>query len=360
MLLSLFDYDLPPERIALSPVSPREAAKMLVVGADGALVDEHIADFPDYLRAGDAVVVNDTRVIAARLRGFRARGENIAAVEATLIERVDASRWRALARPAKRLEVGERIRFGESSESMACLLAALDAEVVDKGDAGEVELAFAFSGPALDEAIERFGEMPLPPYIAARRPAVDADRRDYQTVFAEKPGPVAAPTAGVHLTPELIRRTEAAGASLHRVTLHVGAGTFLPLKVEDSDDHVMHAESGQIDATTAEALNEARARGGRIVAVGSTSLRLLESAAAERGRFEPFSDKTAIFITPGYHFRAVDALFTNFHLPRSTLLMLAAAFVGRETILSAYAHAIANGYRFYSYGDACWLDRAQG
>ncbi len=178
MLLSLFDYDLPPERIALSPVSPREAAKMLVVGADGALVDEHIADFPDYLRAGDAVVVNDTRVIAARLRGFRARGENIAAVEATLIERVDASRWRALARPAKRLEVGERIRFGESSESMACLLAALDAEVVDKGDAGEVTLAFAFSGPALDEAIERLGEMPLPPYIAARRPAGDADRRD--------------------------------------------------------------------------------------------------------------------------------------------------------------------------------------
>jgi len=360
MLVSLFDYDLPPELIALAPVTPREAARMLVVQPSGELTDKHIADFPSYLRPGDAVVVNDTRVIAARLSGLRTRGEAVARIEVTLIKRVDDCRWRALARPAKKLKIGERIRFGETRESTACLLGALDAEVEEKGEAGEIQLAFAFSGAALDDAIDRLGETPLPPYIAARRAADDTDRRDYQTIFAAEPGAVAAPTAGLHFTPELIDHVNQAGASLHRVTLHVGAGTFLPVKVDDTDDHAMHSEWGRLDAATAAALNSAREKGGRIVAVGTTSLRLLESAADEQGRFSAFSHETAIFITPGYRFRAVDVLLTNFHLPRSTLLMLVSAFSGVQTIRAAYAHAIASHYRFYSYGDACLLSRPQG
>ena len=360
MLVSLFDYDLPPDRIALEPIRPREAAKMLVVGADGALQDQRIADLPKFLRPGDAIVVNDTRVIAARLNGIRVRGEAVAHVEVTLIKRVDEGRFRALARPAKKLRVGERIRFGEAAESMACLLASLDAEVEAKGEAGEILLSFAFSGPALDEAIERLGETPLPPYIAAKRPAGAADRKDYQTIFANEPGAVAAPTAGLHFTTELIEGVKAAGASVHRLTLHVGAGTFLPVKVEDTDDHVMHAEWGRVDAATADALNAVREKGGRIIAIGTTSLRLLESAADQAGRIHPFAEETSIFITPGYFFRAVDLLLTNFHLPRSTLLMLVSAFSGRLAIRSAYQHAIDAGYRFYSYGDACLLHRSQG
>jgi S-adenosylmethionine:tRNA ribosyltransferase-isomerase len=355
MRVDLFDFDLPPERIALAPASPRDAARMLVVAADGALADRHVADLPEVLRAGDALVVNDTKVIAARLEGVRVRGESVAAIEATLIKRLDASRWLALARPAKKLQVGERIRFGEARESAACLLAALDAEVEAKGEAGEVTLAFAFHGAALEEAIDRLGAPPLPPYIASRRPVGPADRADYQTVFAREDGAVAAPTAGLHFTPALLSRIEAAGVSLHRVTLHVGAGTFLPVKAGDTNDHAMHSEWGRIDAATAEALNATRARGGRIVAVGTTSARLLESAVEEGGVIRPFSGETAIFITPGYRFRAVDALLTNFHLPRSTLFMLVGAFSGLETMRGAYAHAIAAGYRFYSYGDACLL-----
>jgi len=358
MRVDLFDFPLPPEQIALEPASPRESARMLVVGPDGALLDRHIRDFPSYLRPGDAVVVNDTRVIAARLDGVRVRGEAVAHIEATLIKRVDESRWRALVRPAKKLKVGERVRFGETSESTACWLGALDAEVEEKGEAGEVLLSFAFSGAALDEAIERLGQPPLPPYIAARRATTPADRELYQTVFADESGAVAAPTAGLHFTPDLIAAVQAAGASLHRVTLHVGAGTFLPVKVDDTEDHVMHAEWGRVDAATAEALNAARARGGRIVAIGTTSLRVLESAADESGRIHEFAAETSIFITPGYAFRAADLLLTNFHLPRSTLLMLVSAFQGTEAIRAAYAHAIAAGYRFYSYGDACLLSRA--
>jgi S-adenosylmethionine:tRNA ribosyltransferase-isomerase len=360
MRVDLFDFVLPPERIALEPVSPREAARMLVVNADGVLADRHIGDLPDFIRRGDALVVNDTRVIAARLTGIRVRGDSVAQIEATLIKRIDESRWRAFVRPAKKLNVGERIRFGETGESMACLLGALDAEVEEKGEGGEVLLAFAFQGAALDEAIERLGEMPLPPYIAARRAPHSGDRSDYQTLFADEPGAVAAPTAGLHFTPELVARVQARGASLHRVTLHVGAGTFLPVKVDETQDHVMHAEWGRIDDATAAALNETRARGGRILAIGTTSLRLLESAAAEAGNIKPFADETAIFITPGYRFRAVDALLTNFHLPRSTLFMLASAFAGLEPMKLAYAHAIETGYRFYSYGDACLLTRSGG
>jgi S-adenosylmethionine:tRNA ribosyltransferase-isomerase len=359
MRVHLFDYPLPPDRIALEPASPKESARMLVVATDGGLLDKRVADFPTFLRPGDAVVVNDTRVISARLDGIRVRGDAVAGIEATLIKRVDASRWRALVRPAKKLRIGERIRFGEPSESLACLLSSLDAEVEDKADAGEVLLAFAFSGAALDEAIERLGQPPLPPYIATRRPTAPADRDNYQTLFAREPGAVAAPTAGLHFTPALVRRVEAAGATLHRVTLHVGAGTFLPVKAEDTADHVMHSEWGRLDAATARALNDTRASGGRIFAIGTTSLRLLESATGPDGVIRPFEGETAIFITPGYEFRAVDVLMTNFHLPRSTLLMLVSAFSGTDAIRAAYAHAIAEHYRFYSYGDACLLERAR-
>jgi len=355
MRVDQFDFDLPPERIALQPASPRDSARMLIVAPDGGLADRGVADLPDYIRPGDALVVNDTKVIAARLDGIRVRGDAVAHIEATLIKRLDGSRWRALVRPAKKLDVGERIRFGESAESMACLLGALDAEVEEKGEGGEVTLAFAFHGVALDEAIERLGQAPLPPYIAARRPPSDADRRDYQTIFAEEAGAVAAPTAGLHFTDALVARAQAKGAAIHKVTLHVGAGTFLPVKAENTDSHQMHAEWGRIDEATAAALNQARAAGGRVIAVGTTSLRLLESAADEQGRIAPFSGETSIFITPGYRFRAVDALLTNFHLPRSTLFMLVAAFSGLETMKRAYAHAVAAGYRFYSYGDACLL-----
>ena len=358
MRVDAFDFALPPERIALSPANPRDSARMLVVRAGGALTDANVRDLPDFLTPGDALVVNDTQVIAARLDGVRVRGEAIASIEATLIERVDDCRWRALARPAKRLKVGERIRFGEASESMACLLAALDAEVEDKGEAGEVLLRFEFAGAALDEAIERLGAPPLPPYIASRRGLSESDRSDYQTMFAVKPGAVAAPTAGLHFTPSLVARLAARSVALHKVTLHVGAGTFAPVRVENTSDHQMHSEWGSIEASTAEALNAVRRAGGRIVGVGTTSARVLESAADENGELRPFSGQTNFFITPGYEFRCVDTLLTNFHLPRSTLFMLVSAFSGLKTVRAAYAHAIQAGYRFYSYGDACLLTRA--
>ena len=355
MRVDAFDFELPAERIALEPASPRDSARMLVVAPDGGLTDAGVADLPAYLRPGDALVVNDTKVIAARLDGVRVRGDAVASIEATLIKRLDDCRWRALVRPAKKLKVGERIRFGEARESMACLLAALDAEVEARGVDGEVTLRFDFFGAALDEAIERIGMPPLPPYIAARRAPGEKDRENYQTMFAAREGAVAAPTAGLHFTPRLIEQIAAQGVAMHRVTLHVGAGTFLPVKVEDTENHVMHGEWGAIDAATADALNATRAAGGRIVCVGTTSARILESAADERGHIRPVAGETAIFITPGYRFRAVDALMTNFHLPRSTLFMLVSAFSGLEAMKAAYAHAIQAGYRFYSYGDACLL-----
>lgn len=360
MLVSLFDFELPEERIALRPAEPRDSARLLVVTpeAEPLLADRVVRDLPDLLGPHDVVVVNDTRVIPARLSGIRVRGDAVARIEATLHKREGEDRWRAFVRPAKKLRVGERIRFGEASESMACLLAALDADVVEKGDDGEVLLAFSFSGPALDEAIVRIGHMPLPPYIASKRPEDAQDETDYQTLFADKPGAVAAPTAGLHFTPDLVRRIEATGASFAKVTLHVGAGTFLPVKVEDTDKHKMHSEYGVITPQTAAKLNEARARGGRIVAVGTTSLRILETAADERGVIQPVATDTSIFITPGYRFRGVDVLLTNFHLPKSTLFMLVSAFSGLEVMRRAYAHAIDAGYRFYSYGDACLLSLA--
>jgi S-adenosylmethionine:tRNA ribosyltransferase-isomerase len=358
MRVDLFDFDLPEERIALRPIVPRDAARLLVVNArTGRFEDRLIRDVPELLRPQDALIVNETRVVPARLQGIRVRGDSVAQIEVTLHARENDNTWRAFARPAKRVQVGERIRFGETSESMACLLAALDATVIAKDDGGEVMLAFDLTGPALDEAISSIGQMPLPPYIASRRAADAQDERDYQTIFAAQSGAVAAPTAGLHFTPELIASLEARDVALHRVTLHVGAGTFLPVKAEDTRDHRMHAEWGMLSVQTANALNAQRANGGRLVAVGTTALRLLESAADERGKLHPFSGETAIFIEPGYRFRAVDALITNFHLPRSTLFMLVSAFAGLDLMKRAYAHAIAQKYRFYSYGDACLLLR---
>jgi len=356
MRTDLFDFDLPAERIALRPANPRDAARMLVVEAGGELHDRVIADLPDWLRPGDQLVVNDTRVIAAQLAGRRIGRETEPKIEATLIKRIDGSRWQALVRPAKKLVEGDRIRFG--NEGKVCLLGHLDAEVERKGTEGEVTLSFTFHGPTLDQAIADLGATPLPPYIASRRTPDERDTSDYQTMFAANEGAVAAPTAGLHFTPELEAALRARGVGLNRLTLHVGAGTFLPVKAEDTDGHRMHAEWGSLSAETAAALNAARARGGRIVAVGTTSLRLLESAAREDGTIAPFEGETAIFITPGYPFRAVDILMTNFHLPRSTLFMLVSAFSGREVMQRAYAHAIAGGYRFYSYGDACLLFRS--
>jgi S-adenosylmethionine:tRNA ribosyltransferase-isomerase len=355
MRTDLFDFDLPPERIALRPVSPRDAARMLVLRPGAPLADQAVRDLPNFLRSGDQLVVNDTKVIAAQLTGRRLGRGAEPKVEATLIKRIDGSRWQALVKPAKRLAEGDIVRFG--SEGRVCFLGQLDATVEAKGEAGEVTFAFTFHGPALDQAISEMGETPLPPYIASKRAVDDQDASDYQTMFAREEGAVAAPTAGLHFTPELEAAVRAKGVGIQRVTLHVGAGTFLPVKADDTSEHKMHAEWGTISEATAEALNTARSNGGRIVAVGTTALRLLESAAAEDGTIQPFSGDTSIFITPGYRFRAVDVLMTNFHLPRSTLFMLVAAFAGLDTMKAAYAHAIADGYRFYSYGDASLLFR---
>jgi len=356
MRTDLFDFELPASSIALRPADPRDSARMLVVQPGAALADLGIADLPRLLEPGDQLVVNDTRVIAAQLRGRRIGRDTEPKIDATLIKRIDGSRWQALVKPAKKLAPGDVVRFG--NEGRVCLLGHLDAQVVHKGDDGEITLSFSFHGPALDSAIADLGSPPLPPYIASRRAPDERDASDYQTMFAVHEGAVAAPTAGLHFTPALEKALHERGIGIQRVTLHVGAGTFLPVKVDDTAGHKMHAEWGSIFSDTAAALNAARAKGGRIVAVGTTSLRLLESAAAEDGTIKPFTGDTAIFITPGYRFRTVDILLTNFHLPRSTLFMLVSAFSGLETMKQAYAHAIAGGYRFYSYGDACLLFRA--
>jgi S-adenosylmethionine:tRNA ribosyltransferase-isomerase len=355
MRTDLFDFELPAGNIALRPASPRDSARMLVVRPDAGLQDQTVADLPQLLKPGDQLVVNDTKVIAAQLTGRRIGRDTEPKIEATLIKRLDGSRWQALVKPAKKLVQGDIVRFG--NEGKVCLLGHLDAQVERKGDDGEITLSFSFHGPALDHAIADLGAPPLPPYIASKRTPDERDAVDYQTMFAANEGAVAAPTAGLHFTPALEAALRERGIGIHRITLHVGAGTFLPVKTGDTAAHKMHSEWGTISRETANALNAARAKGGRIVAVGTTSLRLLESAAAEDGTIQPFAGETAIFITPGYQFRAVDILMTNFHLPRSTLFMLVSAFCGLETIKQAYAHAIAAGYRFYSYGDACLLFR---
>lgn len=337
--VDLFDFALPEDRIALRPASPRDSARMLVLDGE-AMEDRLVSDLPDCLRAGDIVVFNDTRVIPAQLEGRR--GE--AKIGATLHKREGLRQWRAFVRNAKRVREGDRIDFGGEVAAIAS----------NRGADGSFLLTFEGNEP-VEILLERAGTMPLPPYIAGKRPTDDRDTEDYQTMFAREKGAVAAPTAALHFTDELLSRLTAAGVDHVTLTLHVGAGTFLPMKADDSDDHVMHAEWGRIDTATAKRLNAARAAGGRIIAVGTTSLRLLESAADEEGLIHSFEDDTAIFITPGYRFRAIDGLMTNFHLPRSTLFMLVSALMSRERMLSAYKHAIAEKYRFYSYGDASLL-----
>lgn len=360
MDVALFDFELPEELIALRPASPRDSARLLVVRPGGTpeLEDRLISDLPGLLDPGDALVVNATRVIPARLRAVRHRGDTSARVEILLHQRLDGARWKAFARPAKKLNPGDRVSVGGDGET--CLLGRLDATVEARGEAGEVTLAFDLSGPDLDLAIASTGEMPLPPYIAGKRATDERDASDYQTLFAREPGAVAAPTAGLHFTPGLMAAIESRGVARHETVLHVGAGTFLPVKAENTDDHRMHFETGVLEPATAAALNAVRARGGRVVAVGTTSTRLLESAAGADGMLHGFSGETDIFITPGYRFRAVDALLTNFHLPKSTLMMLISAFAGLDVAQRAYAHAIAEKYRFYSYGDAClFLPKAE-
>jgi S-adenosylmethionine:tRNA ribosyltransferase-isomerase len=357
MRTDLFDFELPDGRIALEPATPRDSARLLVVGSGG-FEDRIVRDLPELLRPGDALVFNDTRVVRAALEGERLRGEARARVSFNLHKRIDGSRWSAFARPAKRLAVGDRIRFGH--DGRVCFLGTLDATVTEIGGDGEVELSFSMHSAYLDQAIEALGDPPLPPYIAGKRELRPEDADRYQTIYARHEGAVAAPTAGLHFTDGLFAALDARGVSRHFVTLHVGAGTFLPVKAEDTADHRMHAEWGEISTGTADALNGVRAQGGRLIAVGTTSLRLLETAAADDGSIRPFAGETQLFITPGYRFKAVDLLMTNFHLPRSTLFMLVAAFSGLETMQQAYAHALRSGYRFYSYGDACLLHRASG
>lgn len=339
MKVDAFDFQLPREAIAERPVHPRDAARLLHVFPEH-LRDGSICDLADSLQSGDVLVVNDTRVIPARLRGKRRDAQ----VEVTLHQQEDASTWKTFARPAKKLRLEDRVDFAND----------FFATVIAKGEAGEVTLRFNHADAALFTALERYGSMPLPPYIRKGQ-ADQRDREDYQTTFARQAGAVAAPTAGLHFTPELLQRLDQRGIERHTVTLHVGAGTFLPVTAEDTRDHKMHSEYGILDVDTAAALNRAKVDGRRIVAVGTTSLRLLESAADPHGVLHPFAASTAIFITPGYRFRVVDGLLTNFHLPRSTLFMLVSAFAGLERMQTAYAHAIAAGYRFYSYGDACLL-----
>lgn len=349
MKVADFDFNLPEERIALHPAEPRDSARLLVVRPNQPLSDRRVSDLIEILQPGDVLVVNDTRVLPAELKGIRVRDESRASVSFNLHKRVDASTWRAFARPAKRLHLLDRLELGSDG--------GLLATVAGKGDTGEVTLAFDLAGAELDEAIKAQGAMPLPPYIGLKRPTEERDKSDYQTVFAARDGAVAAPTAGLHFTESLLQRLAQRSVTVERLTLHVGAGTFLPIKVEDTDDHLMHAEWGELPAAVANRINAARQAGGRVVAVGTTSMRLLETAARATGEIRPFIGDTDIFITPGFRFRAVDMLLTNFHLPKSTLFMLVSAFAGLETMKAAYAHAIETGYRFYSYGDASLLFR---
>jgi S-adenosylmethionine:tRNA ribosyltransferase-isomerase len=343
--VDLFDFELPPERIALRPVAPRDAARMLCVSGDGRLEDATILDLPQRLRAGDCLVFNDTRVIPAQLEGIRRtfKGDE-ARIGATLHKRIDLRRWQAFIRNAKRLKPGDRIEFGAEVTAIA----------QERQADGSFILAFEGDEP-VEVLLERAGRMPLPPYIAGKRPTDERDRSDYQTMFAQKDGAVAAPTASLHFTQRLMAALADAGIGNETLTLHVGAGTFLPVKADDTDDHVMHAEWGQIDVATADRLNAVRASGRRLIAVGTTVLRLLESAADDTGIIQPFECDTAIFITPGYRFKAIDGLITNFHLPKSTLFMLVSALMGLQAMQAAYAHAIAQDYRFYSYGDGSLL-----
>ncbi len=353
-----FDFDLPGENIALRPLARREAAKLLHVSplASPPLSDHLIAGLPDLLHPGDALVFNDTRVVPARLSGKRiGRGDTNPNIEVTLHQKSSDSCWQAFAKPGRKLRVGDVLQLGGKSE--VCYGDSLNATISAKGEGGEITLEFEMSGAFLDEAIATHGVMPLPPYIASQRAPDARDEHDYQTIFATHKGAVAAPTAGLHFTDDLMQCLKARDISCHFLTLHVGAGTFLPVKVDDTADHKMHREWGKISETTATALNRVKAQGNRLICVGTTSLRMIETAAQADGTILPMACDTDIFITPGYKFKAVDGLFTNFHTPRSTLFMLVSAFCGLAQMRAAYAHAIHNNYRFYSYGDACLLER---
>ena len=347
MKLSDFDFDLPERLIATRPARPRSSARLLVARGDR-IEDRHVFDLPDVLRPGDRLVLNDTRVIPARLSGLRRRmgegGATEAKVEATLLDPTPEGHWRALLRPLKKVRDGEIIHFSDD----------LAAEVLGRGD-GTATLAFNLTGDDFDTALSKAGNMPLPPYIEAKRKADAQDREDYQTIWARRTGAVAAPTASLHFDPPLMEALAARGVETTHVTLHVGAGTFLPVKVDDVRDHKMHAEWGEITEAAARLINETRNKGGRIIPVGTTALRLIESAARDDGTLAPWLGETDIFITPGFRFRIADALMTNFHLPKSTLMMLVAALMGRDRIMDIYAHAIAENYRFFSYGDSSIL-----
>lgn len=352
MLVSDFDFVLPRERIASRPAEPRESAGLLHVCPPDSFVDKHIADFPSLLRPDDLLVFNDTRVIPARL--FGKRGE--AAIEATLFKSVGLNQWEALVKNARRLRENDVVRFYPPNDPSAD---PLEARVLGRGEGGTVVLEFLTDSSMLFSALEKYGVMPLPPYIRREKEGYEDDKRNYQTVYAEHTGAVAAPTAGLHFTKDLLAKIDAMGIENVKITLHVGGGTFLPVKVDDTKDHVMHAEFGNISEQNARLLTQAKRDGRRIVSIGTTALRLLESAADETGMIHPFHQETSIFITPGYKFKAADALFTNFHLPCSTLFMLVCAFSGTACMKSAYQHAIDNNYRFFSYGDACFLEKAK-
>jgi len=351
MRVDLFDFELPEEAIALRPAIPRDAAKMLVV--NNGFADRFVRDLADILEPGDALVFNNTRVIPTQLAGVRTRDGVTAQVNATLHTRTDTNRWLCFVKGSKKLKPGDRIHFGDEQDrddTLACTVAA-------KHENGDVELLFDLSGVEFDEKLAQTGSMPLPPYIAGKRGTDERDMSDYQTMYAAEDGAVAAPTAGLHFTPELMDKLVERGISRHFVTLHVGPGTFLPMKADDTQDHVMHSEWGVVSREVADALNHVKASGGRIVCVGTTSLRLIESAASDDGKVQAFEGDTDIFITPGYRFKVMDILMTNFHLPKSTLFMLVSAICGLETMKAAYRHAIENNYRFYSYGDSSLLYR---
>ncbi|VAW25210.1 S-adenosylmethionine:tRNA ribosyltransferase-isomerase [hydrothermal vent metagenome] len=364
MLVDEFDFNLPQELIALHPVSPRDSARMLFVDKNGALDDRIVTDLAKILRPNDVLVVNDTKVIPAELNGTRVRGEFRSSVSFNLHKRINQQSWLAFARPAKRLKVGDRVVFGQKltnhqniEPDRACAAQNLVASVTEIMDGGQVRLDFDLTGPYLDEAIKSHGAMPLPPYIGSKRAIEPRDEQDYQTMFAKFDGAVAAPTAGLHFTSQLEKNLADLGVTIEKLTLHVGAGTFLPVKVDDTKDHKMHAEWGEVSDESVQRIREAKQKGGRVIAVGTTSLRLLESASVKTGDLQAFSGDTDIFITPGFEFKTVDLLLTNFHLPRSTLFMLVSAFSGAKIMHSAYKHAIDNKYRFYSYGDASLLSR---
>ena len=349
MHINNFDFNLPAELIATRPVHPRDSAKLLVVNPDHQVkfLDSQVSMLPSFLRSGDTLILNNTKVIPAVLNGFRTRNEKTVEVSFTLHKRINPSTWITLAKPAKRLKINDSIEFKDSSNQLSAIV---------KGNIdGEVKLQFNVSGGKLDKIINDIGHIPLPPYIAKTRADDANDRSDYQTIYAKYDGAVAAPTAGLHFTDKLMQNIKQAGVKLCYLTLHVGAGTFLPVKTEDTNDHQMHAEWGNISNEAANTVNETRVNGGRLIAVGTTSLRLLESATDHNHVTSEFSGDTSIFITPGYKFKSVDMLLTNFHLPRSTLFMLVSAFCGLETMKEAYQYAINNRYRFYSYGDCCLL-----